>query len=132
MICQLGEILKAYGHFQEAALHLRHVLELRPNHEPALAILKEMEATPDSTVHVYTLLIIGGNPSTKLSQMYLMNCNPSFSVFLVLAVLGWILSTLDASLTEAGAEQQGGAGQGARNINFKIPRNGLKHRKPNM
>ena len=64
MICdddmfQLGEILKAYGHFQEAALHLRHVLELRPNHEPALAILKEMEASPDSTVHVYTLLIIG-------------------------------------------------------------------------
>ena len=56
---QLGEILKAYGHFQEAALHLRHVLELRPNHEPALAILKDMEATPDSTVHVYTLLIIG-------------------------------------------------------------------------
>ena len=56
---QLGEILKAYGHFQEAALHLRHVLELRPNHEPALAILKEMEAAPDSTVHVYTLLIIG-------------------------------------------------------------------------
>ena len=51
--------MKAYGHFQEAALHLRHVLELRPNHEPALAILKEMEATPDSTVHVYTLLIIG-------------------------------------------------------------------------
>jgi hypothetical protein len=25
---QLGEILKAYGHFQEAALHLRHVLSL--------------------------------------------------------------------------------------------------------
>ena len=59
ILVQLGEILKAYGHFQEAALHLRHVLELRPNHEPALAILKEMEAAPDSTVHVYTLLIIG-------------------------------------------------------------------------
>lgn len=132
MICQLGEILKAYGHFQEAALHLRHVLELRPNHEPALAILKEMEATPDSTVHVYTLLIIGGNPRTKQSQVYLINSISPFAVFLVLAVLGWILSTLDASLTEAGAEQQGGAGQGARNINFKIPRNGLKHRKPNM
>ena len=132
MICQLGEILKAYGHFQEAALHLRHVLELRPNHEPALAILKEMEATPDSTVHVYTLLIIGGNSCTKQSQVYLINSISPFAVFLVLAVLGWILSTLDASLTEAGAEQQGGAGQGARNINFKIPRNGLKHRKPNM
>jgi len=106
---QLGEILKAYGHFQEAALHLRHVLELRPNHEPALTILKEMEATPDSTVHVYTLLII---------------------VFLVLAVLGWILSTLDASLSEGQTESQAGSGP-ARNIHFKISRNGLKHRKPN-
>jgi len=76
---QLGEILKAYGHFQEAALHLRHVLELRPNHQPALLILKEMEASPDSTVHVYTMLII---------------------VCLVLGVLGWILSTLDATLAE--------------------------------
>ena len=51
--------MKAYGHFQEAALHLRHVLELRPNHQPALLILKEMESSPDSTVHVYTMLIIG-------------------------------------------------------------------------
>jgi len=80
---QLGEILKAYGHFQEAALHLRHVLELRPFHAPALAILKDMEAAPDSTVHIYTLLII---------------------VFLVLVVLGWILSTLDASLNDLNHE----------------------------
>lgn len=108
---QLGEILKAYGHFQEAALHLRHVLELRPQHEPALAILKEMEATPDSTVHVYTLLII---------------------VFLVLAVLGWILSTLDASLAEMAPEQgQGNGGNPGKNPALKINRNGLKHRKPN-
>merc|ERR1719481_949893 len=107
---QLGEILKAYGHFQEAALHLRHVLELRPQHEPALAILKEMEATPDSTVHVYTLLII---------------------VFLVLAVLGWILSTLDASLAEMAPEQgQGNGGNPGKNPALKINRNGLKHRKP--
>jgi len=80
---QLGEILKAYGHFQEAALHLRHVLELRPFHAPALAILKDMEAAPDSTVHIYTLLII---------------------VCLVLVVLGWILSTLDASLNDLNHE----------------------------
>ena len=53
------------------------------------------------------------------------------SVFLVLAVLGWILSTLDASLAESGAEQQNGGGGGARNMNFKISRNGLKHRKTN-
>jgi len=113
---QLGEILKAYGHFQEAALHLRHVLELRPSHEPAIAILKEMEAAPDSTIHVYTLLII---------------------VFLVLAVLGWILSTLDASLADLQPEGSGGqssGGTGGRNHGLnglKISRNGLKHRKPN-
>ena len=54
------------------------------------------------------------------------------SVFLVLAVLGWILSTLDASLTEgqAGGESQGGGGSG-RNIGCKMSRQGLKHRKPN-
>jgi len=103
---QLGEILKAYGHFQEAALHLRHVLELRPHHEPALAILKEMEAAPDSTVHVYTLLII---------------------VFLVLAVLGWILSTLDASLAEL--QPEASVSNQGKNLNLKISRNGLKQRK---
>lgn len=106
---QLGEILKAYGHFQEAALHLRHVLELRPNHEPALAILKEMEATPDSTIHVYTLLII---------------------VFLVLGVLGWILSTLDASLQEL--QSEGSSSQASKGgvAGLKVARGGLKHRKP--
>merc|ERR1719427_1738718 len=106
---QLGEILKAYGHFQEAALHLRHVLELRPAHQPALAILKEMEAAPDSTVHVYTLLII---------------------VFLVLGVLGWILSTLDASLPELQAEGTSTAPTKGSMGGMKAARGGLKHRKP--
>jgi len=110
---QLGEILKAYGHFQEAALHLRHVLELRPSHEPATAILREMEAAPDSTIHVYTLLII---------------------VFLVLAVLVWILSTLDASLAELQPDGALGVGQGGKGLTngLKISKNGLKHRKPNI
>ena len=45
---QLGEILKAYGHFQEAALHLRHVLELRPNHLPAAIILKAEMGAPNT------------------------------------------------------------------------------------
>lgn len=76
---QLGEILKAYCHYQEAALHLRHVLELKPNYQPALSALTDMESMPDSTVHIYTVVII---------------------VFLVLAVLIWILSTLDISLEE--------------------------------
>jgi len=96
---QLGEILKAYGHFQEAALHLRHVLELRPDHSPALAILKDMEAAPDSTVHIYTLLII---------------------VFLVLAVLGWILSTLDASLNDLSHEGEATGPRGVVRCQAKV------------
>jgi 2-iminoacetate synthase ThiH len=51
-------MLKAYGHYQEASLHLRHSLELKPEFEPAIAALKDMESIPDTTIHVYTLLII--------------------------------------------------------------------------
>lgn len=54
----LGQIFKAYGHYQEASLHLRHSLELKPDFEPALTALKDMESIPDSTIHIYTLLII--------------------------------------------------------------------------
>ncbi|XP_028030402.1 uncharacterized protein LOC114243201 [Bombyx mandarina] len=54
----LGEIFKAYGHYQEAALHLRHALALKPDFEPALAALKDIENIPEASVHVYTLLII--------------------------------------------------------------------------
>ncbi len=64
---QLGEILKAYCHYQEAALHLRHVLELKPNYGPALSALQDMETLPDSTVHMYTILIIG--------KEFKINCN---------------------------------------------------------
>ena len=76
---QLGEILKAYCNYQEAALHLRHVLELKPNYGPALSALADMKALPERAVHLYTVLII---------------------VFLVMAVLLWILSTLDYSLED--------------------------------
>ena len=76
---QLGEILKAYCHYQEAALHLRHVLELKPNYGPAIAALQDMESIPDSSVHGYTVLII---------------------VVLVCFVLLWILSTLDIHLSD--------------------------------
>ncbi|CAH2264569.1 uncharacterized protein LOC120624465 [Pararge aegeria] len=70
----LGEIFKAYGHYQEAAVHLKHALDLRPDFEPALAALKDMENTPEASVHVYTLVII---------------------VFLVMGVLLVILSSVD-------------------------------------
>lgn len=54
----LGEIFKAYGHYQEASAHLRHTLELKPGFEPAQIALKEMESIPAATIHVYTLVII--------------------------------------------------------------------------
>lgn len=54
----LGEIFKAYGHYQEAVLHLRHSLDLKPDFEPAVAALKDIENIPEASVHVYTLLII--------------------------------------------------------------------------
>ncbi|PSN34156.1 hypothetical protein C0J52_10061 [Blattella germanica] len=73
----LGEIFKAYGHYQEASLHLRHALELKPEFEPALAALKDMESIPDTTIHIYTLLII---------------------ICLVLGVLLVILSSVDGNL----------------------------------
>merc|ERR1712012_857568 len=76
---QLGEILKAYCHYQEAALHLRHVLELKPNYGPALAALQDMESIPDSSVHGYTVLII---------------------IVLICIVLIWILATLDIHFTD--------------------------------
>ncbi|XP_068629429.1 tetratricopeptide repeat protein 17-like [Battus philenor] len=76
----LGEIFKAYGHYQEAAVHLRHALDLRPDFEPALTALKDIENIPEASVHVYTLLII---------------------VCLVMGVLLVILSSVDnASDTE--------------------------------
>lgn len=70
----LGEIYKAYGHYQEASVHLRHTLELRPGFEPAEVALKEMESLPTDSIHIYTLIII---------------------VCLVLGVLLVILSTVE-------------------------------------
>lgn len=73
----LGEIFKAYGHYQEAAIHLKHALDLRPDFEPALAALKDIENIPEASVHVYTLLII---------------------ICLVMGVLLVILSSVDGSI----------------------------------
>lgn len=49
--------LQAYGHFQEAAVHLRHALELKPDLTDAADALKEVEL-PAASIHIYTLLII--------------------------------------------------------------------------
>jgi tetratricopeptide (TPR) repeat protein len=75
----LGEILKAYGHYHEAALHLRHSLDLNPGYARAIAHLREMEVNPEVTVTHYTLFII---------------------VFLVLGVLCGIVTSMEGSLEE--------------------------------
>lgn len=54
----LGEIFKAYGHFQQSILHLRHALDLRPQHEPILNALRDVENIPSSTLNIYTMIII--------------------------------------------------------------------------
>lgn len=50
--------LKAYGHYQEAAVHLRHALELKPDLSEAAEALREVESLPAASIHIYTLLII--------------------------------------------------------------------------
>jgi hypothetical protein len=77
----LGEILKAYGHYQEATHHFRHTLELKPGFLPAQANLREMEVSPDGTVTYYTLFII---------------------LFLVMGVLCGILTSVEANFEEYG------------------------------
>lgn len=72
----LGEILKSYGHHQEALLHFKHTLELRPDHSGAQEALRDLESLLSGTgLHVCTLLII---------------------IFLVLGVLLVMLSSFES------------------------------------
>lgn len=77
----LGEILKAYGHYQEATLHFGHALELNPGFQPAVAHLREMEGSPSPSVTQYTLFII---------------------LFLVLGVLFGVITSMEASFEDSG------------------------------
>jgi hypothetical protein len=54
----LGEIFKKYGNIQESILHLRHALELSPQHDKIIQALEEIEKIPISQLHFYTVLII--------------------------------------------------------------------------
>uniref|UniRef100_A0A2M4BQI1 Putative calmodulin-binding protein n=1 Tax=Anopheles marajoara TaxID=58244 RepID=A0A2M4BQI1_9DIPT len=72
----LGEIFKAYGHFQEAVNHLRQALELYPQYEPIKKAIADVEHTSTSSLHIFTIIII---------------------VFLVMCVLYVILSTSDGN-----------------------------------
>lgn len=51
-------LFQAYGHYQEAAIHLRHALELKPDLSEAAEALREVESLPAASIHIYTLLII--------------------------------------------------------------------------
>lgn len=54
----LGEIYKAYGQFHDSQTHLRHALELAPDHAIIKQTLLDVENIPASTLHAYTILII--------------------------------------------------------------------------
>eukprot|EP00096_Caligus_rogercresseyi_P014808 TRINITY_DN729_c1_g1_i1.p1 TRINITY_DN729_c1_g1~~TRINITY_DN729_c1_g1_i1.p1 ORF type:complete len:371 (+),score=152.04 TRINITY_DN729_c1_g1_i1:109-1221(+) len=88
---QLGEILKAFRSYQEAALHFQHVLELKPGYGPALLALQDMESIPDSSVQFHTGLII---------------------LTLVLGVILWIFFSLDMSFEELTGISGGSGGGG--------------------
>ncbi|XP_060062483.1 uncharacterized protein LOC132543044 [Ylistrum balloti] len=76
----LGEILKAYGHYQEATLHFRHALDLNPGYQPAEAHLREMDGTPNPSVTQYTLFII---------------------LFLVLGVIFGVITSIEANFEDS-------------------------------
>lgn len=84
---------------QEAAIHLKHALELKPGFEPALRALKEIETMPSATIHIYTLVII--ICLVRFVKFFLFNLFDiySFIVFQVLGVLLVILSSVD-NITE--------------------------------
>ena len=70
------------------------------------------------------------HPQILFPSFYLPLLHLSSPVFLVLGVLGWILSTLDASLQEL--QSEGSSSQASKGgvAGLKVARGGLKHRKP--
>lgn len=95
----LGEIFKAYGHFQESILHLRHALDLHPDYEPIEMALRDAEEQPSSSMHIYTFIIIVCLVCIKtcrifnFKSMHWSKC-PTFQVVGVLLV---ILSTSETT-----------------------------------
>lgn len=53
----LGQIFKAYGHFQESTRHLRHALELFPQHEPIKQVSMIIENINLALCHNYFIFI---------------------------------------------------------------------------
>uniref|UniRef100_A0A182QJM7 Uncharacterized protein n=1 Tax=Anopheles farauti TaxID=69004 RepID=A0A182QJM7_9DIPT len=81
----LGEIFKAYGHFQESVNHLRQALELYPQYEPIKKAIADVENISASSLHIFTIIII---------------------VFLVMCVLYVILSSNESSQSNHELEQK--------------------------
>uniref|UniRef100_A0A182M3E6 Uncharacterized protein n=1 Tax=Anopheles culicifacies TaxID=139723 RepID=A0A182M3E6_9DIPT len=81
----LGEIFKAYGHFQESVNHLRQALELYPQYEPIKKAIADVENIPSSSLHVFTIIII---------------------IFLVMCVLYVILSSNESNQNSHELEQK--------------------------
>jgi hypothetical protein len=91
-----------FGHYQEAAIHLRHSLELKPTWTPAFDVLRDMgdayvafAVDPNgkaSYIHFYTLIII---------------------VLLVLAVLMGIVSSVDGLFS---CDSPGPPGTGSHHV----------------
>uniref|UniRef100_A0A182MZJ5 Uncharacterized protein n=1 Tax=Anopheles dirus TaxID=7168 RepID=A0A182MZJ5_9DIPT len=81
----LGEIFKAYGHFQESVNHLRQALELYPQYEPIKKAIADVENISASSLHIFTIIII---------------------VFLVMCVLYVILSSNEGGQSSHELEQK--------------------------
>ncbi|XP_040173513.1 uncharacterized protein LOC120906118 [Anopheles arabiensis] len=96
----LGEIFKAYGHFQESVNHLRQALELYPQYEPIKKAIADVENISASSLHIFTVIII---------------------IFLVMCVLYVILSSNESSQNNHELEQKA-----ARHFNRAMAMRSLK------
>lgn len=75
----LGEILKAYGHYEEASLHFQQALRLNPGFHRAEAHLRDMEGSPNPSITQYTVFII---------------------LFLIMGVVFGVITSMESSYDE--------------------------------
>lgn len=95
----LGEILKAYGHYQEASLHFQQALRLNPGFQRAEAHLRDMEGTPNPSMTQYTLFII---------------------LFLIMGVVFGVITSMEANYDE------GSEGKPQRHFNRAMAMRSMK------
>lgn len=78
----LGEILKSYGHPQEAAMHFNQALMLNPGFQPAKSHLRDLDSEPCPSVTHLTLFII---------------------LFLVVGVLFGVVTSIETNFQDSGS-----------------------------